>query len=256
MARDYEILGVGPVGLFCVENQKWPELIAKHNEYIDEAWKAAVQENENIYNGSLLSFSGVTQDSPGMVKVTGHFVEYKHFLAQRSKGGPDLGIKPVAVSGVVFLNIENDERVVFGRRSMTTQYPGSWELIPSGSIDKDCMNQDGTIDYTRKIMEEFLEETVLSETCVSRPRAFAFILDKRENVYNIGCELEINGVDVEGLHKVFTSSTREYQGRVALVPVADLRDFVASHKERIVPTSLAMIEAWWQWRGHSRSAEL
>ncbi len=247
MARDYEILGVGPVGLFCVENQKWPELIAKHNEYIDEAWKAAVEKNENIYNGSLLSFSGVSRDSLQIIKVDGHFVEYKHFVAQRSDGGPALGIKPVAVSGLVFLKIEHDERVVFGRRSMTTQYPGSWELIPSGSIDKDCMNQDGTIDYTRKVMEEFLEETALSEACVSQARAFTFILDSREDVYNIGCELEINGVDVEGLHKVFTSSTREYQGRVALVPVVDLQAFVATHKERIVPTSLGMIEAWWQW---------
>jgi len=253
---DYDILAVGRITLRYDDSPDASALVEQHRDRIEEIWQSERdRRGDEVFNGTLLSFLRAGPGEDGTFEVVGRFFEYKHFLAQHSAGGPDLGIKPIAVSGLLLLKSRDVARVVFGRRSgVTTQYSGFWELIPSGSIDRDCAAPDGTIDYTGKVLQEFSEETILPEGCVQRAIPFAFIYDRHETVYNVCCQMRVYGVNAEreGLHLAVASPTREYGQRVALVPLEDLPEFVSLHKKRIVPNSLGMIEAWLQWRDTPR----
>ena len=165
------------------------------------------------------------------------------------------GIRPVAVSGLWLITRENQQCAIFGRRSReNTQYPGLWELVPSGGIDRGHAKSDGTIDCAGKIRDEFSEETKLPRECVDCVEPFTFIYDHREEVYNVGCRMSVCGMDAEAkdLHKDISSRiSQEYGGRVVFPPVATLDDFLAKHTGRIIPPSLGMIDAWRQWKHNS-----
>jgi 8-oxo-dGTP pyrophosphatase MutT (NUDIX family) len=67
-----------------------------------------------------------------------------------------LGVRPLAVCGI---SIDADGRVLIGRRSGGFDYPGRWELVPSGSCD---LQADGTIDPLADARRELSEESGLA----------------------------------------------------------------------------------------------
>ena len=59
--------------------------------------------------------------------------------------------------------------MVFAKRAESiTEYPGFLELVPSGSIDKECADTNGVVDYKFKLLSEFVEETGLSKEYVKK----------------------------------------------------------------------------------------
>jgi hypothetical protein len=133
--------------------------------------------------------------------------------------------------------------VVFAKRvDNITEYPGLLELVPSGSIDKECADANGVVDYQSKLLSEFIEETGLSKEYVKEISGFGFVLDIGHNVYDICCEILLEAKK-ELVAQRFLS--REYNAPVFVV-MNDLDSFIKANVDSIVPTSMALIEAYRQ----------
>ena len=135
------------------------------------------------------------------------------------------------------------EYVVFAKRANgTTEYPGFFELVPSGSIDKECADNSGIVDYKSKLLSEFTEETGLPRECVKDISGFAFVLDTNDNVYDVCCKIVIDNTERDLVIQKFSSS-KEYQSPI-FVGIGELDDFIKLNYNSIVPTSMALVEAY------------
>jgi len=240
---NYEIVAIGNIQLQTMKDSQIDGILASNRDIIEEIWQNTQKEKGGkLFNGTLTNFVRVDKKNISNHIIKSHFIEYKSFLAQRKRPDLNLGIKPIGVSGVIVLKEANKEYVVFAKRANdVTEYPAFLELVPSGSIDKEYSDVNGTIDYKAKLLSEFSEETGLPKDYVKEISSFAFVLDTNHNVYDICCKIL-----VESTRELFFSkfkSSKEYQSPAAIA-VDDLGDFVKVNNDSIVPTSLALIEAY------------
>ena len=241
MNENYEVVAVGNISMRTIQDSQIDKILAQNCDAIEKIWQVALREKGGkLFNGTLPNFISVAKKGD-TVEIIGHFIEYKHFLAQRKKPDLKLGIKPIGVSGVIVLDDKGDKYVVFAKRADSiTEYPGFLELVPSGSIDKECAGANGVVDYQSKLLSEFVEETSLSKEYIKGISGFAFVLDISHNVYDICCEILLKA-DKEIVARDFRS--KEYNAP-AFVAMNDLDSFVKANVDLIVPTSMALIEAY------------
>ncbi len=244
LKTNYEIVAVGNIQLQTTKDPQIDGILAQNRDAIEEIWQnTQIEKGGKLFNGTLPNFVGVDKKSlSNHLIIKSHFVEYKSFLAQRKRPDLNLGIRPIGVSGVIVLKEAGKEYVVFAKRANdVTEYPAFLELVPSGSIDKECSDVSGNIDYKAKLLSEFSEETGLPKEYVKEISSFAFVLDTNHNVYDICCKIL-----VESAKELFFSEfkrSKEYQSPVAIA-VAELADFIKENHESIVPTSMALIDAY------------
>jgi hypothetical protein len=238
---DYEVVAVGNIEMRAIQDARIDDILAKNRDVIGEIWRKAQEERGGkLFNGTLPNFVSLNQERE-KVEIHGYFIEYKQFLAQRRRPDLKLGIKPIGVSGIIILDDKGSECVVFAKRSDNiTEYPGFLELVPSGSIDKECVGANGVVDYQSKLLSEFIEETGLSKEYVKKISGFAFVFDVGHNVYDICCKILL-GASKEIIAQRFQSN--EYNAPV-FVATNDLDSFVKANVDSIVPTSMAIIEAY------------
>src|SRR5207247_737367 len=117
---------------------------------------------------------------------------------------PTLAVRPLAVCGVAVLA----DGFVFGRRSESaTQYPGFWELPPSGGIDPTCHRSKGITAADVQILTELSEElNVAPHELAALPDPFAVMEDDVAHVVDIVFYLRIN-LSAEALIDRFANST-------------------------------------------------
>jgi hypothetical protein len=236
----HKIIATGNINLQEVEiNPRTERLINENKETIENIWQETLK-NKKLFNGALLNFCDVNK-SEETIRIKGSFTEYKNFFAQIHTD-LDLNIRPIGVSGVLILKEAGTEYVVFAKRTYdVTQYPGFLELVPSGSIDKEYINADKTIDYKSKLLSEFTEETGLSKNSVKDISSFALVLDTDHNVYDIGCKISLNAKK-KFIEEKFKDS-KEYNNPI-FVAVDELSDFIKTRPDSIIPTSIALIDAY------------
>ena len=199
------------------------------------------KEDRNLFNGTLLNFIRVSKKK-NKIKILANFIEYKHFLAQRMRPNLRLGIKPIGVSGIMVLEEKGISYIVFAKRAKNvTEYPGFFELIPSGSIDEKCLSANGIINFQAKLLLELMEETGLSKSYVKHIFGFAFILDTNHNVYDICCKIFLKAKKELVVGNFIKS--KEYSEPV-FIPVDDLDLFIKKNVFKIVPTSVAIARAY------------
>jgi hypothetical protein len=239
LKTNYEIVAIGAIHMQTIQDSTFERTLAQNRDAIEEVWqKAQKQKGGKLSNGTLPNFVGVKRER---VEILGHFIEYKQFLAQRRNPALKLGIKPIGVSGIVILEDKGNKYGVFAKRADDiTEYPGFLELVPSGSIDKECVNANGVVDYRSKLLSEFVEETGLSKEYVKEISGFAFVLDIGHNVYDICCEILLKAKKELIIQKF---SSKEYNAPV-FVALDDLNSFIRANVNSIVPTSMALIEAY------------
>lgn len=237
-------------GNVIVKRVDVPNKISDSNKAnIEKIWHEEYKnKNSKIFNGEVLSFVDV-HSNHGNVAVSATFTEYKNVLASRKKSDLGLNIKQIGVSGITIVTDQKKEFVLFSTRSSdTTEYPGYLELVPSGNIDKSTILKDDTIDYISKINEEFVEETGLSNNDIKKVTSFCFVYDTGNEVYDVGCiihaDAEKNKI-LEGF-----SSVSEYKNP-KLIPMSSLEEFVGKNQQKIVPTSLAMLECFFGLENYS-----
>jgi 8-oxo-dGTP pyrophosphatase MutT (NUDIX family) len=119
---------------------------------VDELWRAA-SASAALHDGRLVSVRSWARTATG-VEISAEVVPYRWWIAQR-RGQPDLNVRPLAVCGI---SLDAGGRVLIGRRSGGFDYPGRWELVPSGSCE---VQADGTVDPLVDARRELAEEAGL-----------------------------------------------------------------------------------------------
>jgi len=241
--KNYEIVAIGNIRLQTTEALQSDDILVRNRDIIEEIWQTTFKERGGkLFNGTLPNFIGIEEKSSSVHIIKCSFVEYKSFLAQRKRPDLNLGIKPIGVSGVIVLKEADKEYVIFAKRTnAVTEYPEFLELVPSGSIDRECSNANGTVDFKAKLLAEFSEETGLPKDCVKEISSFAFVLDTSHNVYDVCCK-----IFVESAKELFLTKfkrTKEYQAPVA-ISVDDMGGFIKGNINSIVPTSMALVDAY------------
>jgi len=208
-------------------------VVIHSNNIIDQEVERVWQEeltrtNGKVFNEQLLAFDAFE----GQV-LTGHFVEYKSYIAQ-IRGGKG-GIKPVSISGYC----RAGNYVLVGKRSQqVTDYSGFYELVPSGSIDPSSMNEN-SIDVTKQVRTELLEEAGIGAGLVKGVVATHLIECVNEGVYEICCRVE---VDEQVLGRELKGNGDGEYTELNWIEKSEIGKFVEKNMGMIVPLSLELIE--------------
>jgi ADP-ribose pyrophosphatase YjhB (NUDIX family) len=188
---------------------------------IEEVWQAELRVQPSLFNGHVFS---VQQASDRV--VSGRFVEYRHFLAQwrRPELFEQLNIEVLAVTGVLVAR----GGIVWGRRSaQSTQYPGTWELVPSGGVDDGARGEGGQLDLRHQILRELKEEVGIEEQALRQVRPFCFVHDQQRHLYEWGIELQAS-LSMDEISALRSTRARPEHSDFALVEPSRMETFIAA----------------------------
>jgi hypothetical protein len=199
---------------------------------VDELWELEHRERPGLTDGSILSVERVD----GNV-VIARMCPYRLFVArERDRSLRDvLGIRAIGLSGILSLARPSRDVVVVGRRAPdVTEYPGAWELVPSGGIGPRAVGPGGAVDVLGVLLDELEEEVGVPRAAVGAvvPIGLAFDLDQEG--YDICMALRAG--DCEILPMPEYDEVRE----LALDEAAALLSDTGEH---VVPTSVVILEA-------------
>ena len=171
-------------------NRQYDAKVLEYSSEIEDYWlKEKAVRGGSLTNGTILNLGLINKVGERLV-LKCHAIEYKHLLAQRS--GLELGITPLAVSGITYYQSDDQKVFLLAKRSdKVTQFPGMFELVPSGSIDVSVINSaTSEVDFKGQLIKELEEEIGVDEDQVINSREFCLVRDE-ENVFDIGVEIEI-----------------------------------------------------------------
>jgi hypothetical protein len=238
---DSEIITIGKIILKHVKFND--EISEKMKHQISNFWNDFLKsKNKSIYNDQVLRFVRINQNNPVEIEVS--YTDYKNIIVDREFLNSSLNISQVGVSGLIFNKNGSDSQILFAKRSSTvTEYPNFYELVPSGNLDKSVLSNDGTINYTAKILQEFEEETGLSSSTIQNIIPFCFVRDNKNHVFDACCILKMN-IDPKILIDSFKTIS-EFNSPCFIL-LENLKSFVNKNESKIVPTSKAIIECFLQ----------
>jgi len=162
-------------------------------------------------------------------------VGYKYFYAQTVNKNlyKHLQINPIAVTGIVKIN----NHLVFGKRSMNiTQFPGLWELVPSGVVSKESLINGNIIDCKKQILLELSEELKIAPNFVLNAKHAFIHYDNFFHITEFVYELELAPILLKKLEKI---KTDEYD-EVRCVKVEDVKFFLENNSN-IVPIAITIL---------------
>lgn len=221
-----------------IQNFPIPDLEFDHDK-LDKIWEEICnQKNNKLFNGKVLAYIDSFKQNNKLIIKAG-FIDYKIVTSSRFEPSLGLKIKQIGVSGMTFVHDNNNEYVLFSTRSTeTTEYPNFLELVPSGNIDESALKSDGTIDFSTKLIDEFVEETGLEKYTIQEINPFCLVLDKKNQVYDVCCKINIVN-SKSNIFKTF-EKVSEY-GKPELIPLNSLDKFIEQNHSKIIPTSLAIL---------------
>jgi 8-oxo-dGTP pyrophosphatase MutT (NUDIX family) len=210
------------------------ELDAETVAAADRAWSAP-DRPPGLTDGRLLVYQG--HDAAGPIPVVrAARTRYRFFWADWHR--PERTILPLAVSGAVSVADARGEVFLIGRRAPgVTQYPGWWELLPSGGLDAEAA-ADGSVDYQAQLQRELTEETGLTEDLVTSSCPLALIFDPGEKVVDLGVRMTL-ALDRESVMGRLAPGT-EYDA-FQLLSETELSS-LAGTEPGLVPTSLTLLD--------------
>ncbi len=172
-------------------------------------------------------------------RITGHFAPYRHLIAQRAS--PDLfaalRVRPLGVSGVLV----SSDGVVFGRRAAwVTDNAGCWELVPSGSIDPECVEGSGRVSLHRQTLAELTEEVGLVAKDVTVSDPFCAIESDETHIVDIGMTLTTSLTKGEVRVRQARLVRPEYS-ELAIVTTSEIPRFTATRGASLVEVSRALL---------------
>lgn len=239
---EWEVIAVGDISLRWAHDLEGEKSLLKHESQCNEAWQRKLNESQGrLFNGSVLNWTGMKKNNDAF-DVLGHFIEYKYFCASKTLPQLQTLVCPVAVSGITLLCDGAGPSALFARRSRNvTSYPGYWELVPSGTIDRKFALNDGHVDFRSQLRLELNEEANVPSVSIKNVKPFALVFDHVDRVYDVCCLIELNmsrKALMEGL-----ADSDEY-GDSELLEMGKVDDFVQNHRNEMIPTSVALIEAY------------
>ncbi|MGZ3634197.1 MAG: NUDIX hydrolase [Parachlamydiaceae bacterium] len=155
---------------------------------VNQIWSEARARSQNtLFNGRLLRFISF-QESKN--EVIGEFVEYKYYIAHLRNQylKSVLNIYPIGISCICTCQ----NMFLFGKRSSTvTDYSGYYELVPSGGIDPESVQQN-VVNLQRQAKRELTEETGIAEQAVKSCIPYLFVVDHQTGIYEVCLKIELN----------------------------------------------------------------
>ncbi len=212
------------------------------HDKLDQIWKKiCIQKNNKLFDGKVLSFIDSFKHNNKLIVKAG-FVDYKIVTSSRFEPSLGLKIKQIGVSGITLIHDNGDDYILFSTRSSeTTEYPNFLELVPSGNIDESALESNGTINFSTKLIDEFVEETGLGKSSIQKINPFCFVLDKKNQVYDVCCKINIISSKSNIIKNFKNISEYENPEFISLI---SLQKFIDNNYEKIVPTSLAILSVF------------
>lgn len=238
---DSEIISIGKIVLKHVIYDI--NISDEKKKQISHYWNNVIKSrNESIHNDQVLHFVRINPNNNTEIEVS--YTDYKNIIVDREFLNFELNIFQVGVSGLILNKNNHDSSILFAKRSNdVTEYPNFYELVPSGNLDKLVLLNDGTIDYTTKIIQEFEEETGLSSSIIDNLTPVCFVKDNHNHVFDICCILEIN-IEPQLIIKSFKTISEFNSPH--FVSLDNLKSFMEENHSKIVPTSKALIRCFLQ----------
>lgn len=184
---------------------------------------------EKLFNGKVLSLLSYDE-----TQLTASFVDYKLMVAylRDPQLRQKLGIRPLSLSGVA----HTDQAILIGKRSsLVSQYPGWYELAPSGGIDPIAAKGE-FIDIKKQALIELEEETGIRAIHVVNVKPYALVLEKDSGIMEVCVDILIKSSRVgETLE-----STPEYAD-LFWIPFTDIQGFIQKHERNTIPLSIHLL---------------
>lgn len=218
--EDYQIYPISSNFMIQLESEE-TKVSETSKGLIEAIWE---KKGSKLHEGLILSAH--TYDSKGL---KGQFVPYKNYYAQVQDPSlrADLKIVPVSINGITFMQ----DQLILGRRApWVAQYPGRYELAPSGGI-----RFSEPIDLKSQLLEELAEETGIGNKEVKNVKFFAMIHHCNEEDIELCAEIQL------GTPSLILSSSNEYT-QVMAISCEEVTSFVKKFKEQFVPLSLILMK--------------
>ncbi|MEZ5648837.1 MAG: NUDIX hydrolase [Alphaproteobacteria bacterium] len=179
---------------------------------IDRIWETALLDSDKkLFDGLLFSVTAIENNL-----MTGSFVRYRQFLAQRREPSlfAQLRLRPLAVTGVTSCT----EGIIVGCRSKhMIQDADTWELAPSGGVDDLARDSSNTVSLSRAILKELTEETGIPESeVINLPQPFLIIEDPDSHVVDIGMAIQTNLSTVQ-VRAYFAANTSHEYSKIDII---------------------------------------
>ena len=220
----------GAVRVFLTEPplESPPELRRR----VDELWERERQARPGLVDGSIVSVSEIRGD-----RVLARACPYRLFVARECDAllRATLGVRALGVSGVLLVGAYGGTRsVVLGRRAWdVTEYPGAWELVPSGGVEPRRAGADGIVDVSAALLDELEEEAGVSKEAVAETVPLGLVHDLGQDGYDVCFALS--------LREAPSLQLLEYD-ETALIPATEADAWLAATAGVVVPTSRAILE--------------
>jgi hypothetical protein len=205
------------------------DLDKDEKEVLEQHWQKSCRENPMLHDGEILCTTD-PQAKKGFIEVG--FTPYKYFYL-KDKNHKLADLTAIAVSGLLLVSGINKEKLsVLGKRSeFVTQYPGYWELIPSGGISRQWLKKNNEIDFYGCLLQELEEETG-NKPEINDFEQLGIIYDQKAQCLDFCFCLYTAALCPEKLHST------EYSAYRTIKPELLLQE---KQTNKIVPTSLEII---------------
>lgn len=190
---------------------------------VESIWQYELAQRPKLFNDPLKGYLSHVRTSSGKLVIESTTSSYKHFLAQLRD--PDLElVQPLAVSGIA---IDNNGQVLIGKRDRNvTEYPDTFEFVPSGGISSD---PPAGQPFQQQLVIELEEESGIPLSAVEEIVPLGLTYDPLHRVYDIVVLVRLSiEVDVQSLESTEYSEFR-------LLDISELESFLTANE--VVPTS-------------------
>lgn len=206
------------------------QLSEKTHFKIEEIWKQElIRTRGKVFNGEILSAAEV---SPNQIK--GHFVEYKHYLAQTRDPSlfNELQIQPVCVCGCTFAG----NKILIGKRSdYVTAYANCFELVPAGGIDPSSVENDYA-NIVKQVEIELKEEAGLTAEMIEKITPKFLLFCPQTHIYEV-CSY----IEVDPSSKQSTADRDDEYTELFWIDKSEIKKFIEFNQGQMIPLSLQIL---------------
>lgn len=234
----YQIFGSKKINLKIVKfNDK---ISTPQKKKIEAVWiKQQKNRKKKLFNSKVLSLKSIRQNKK-QIFIAANFVDYKYIITDRIEPSIELKLKQIGTSGLILINDRKNKYTLLAKRSKNnTEYPGYFELVPSGNLDYFSKQNNLHLDYKSKLLEELEEEIGIDRNQVEKVFEICVINDKINSVYDVCCIIKLSVNKLAVMKNI--RKTAEYT-EPKFIKIEDIPEFITKHNKNIVPTTLGLLE--------------
>ena len=189
----------------------------------DEIWQEALLGRPSLFDGLVATYQGHETLADGTLRVACSPSPYRFVFARLHDRGLRLPA-PIGVSAVV---VDPGSRLLLGKRShQVSEYPGCYELVPSGGIPVEKMT--GRL-FLEQIETALVEETGLGLESVAGSMPLGLVYDRKNRVYDLCVRIQLRrspssstlrSAEYDEFQWLGADQLEESAGRSPLVPTS------------------------------------